>query len=177
MSLSCWRLPTARFSYLRSESSEHSKTTETLWQDLNPATRTDWGWAAIAVWKRFPWFKGRKLLSIEKMSSGSEYKSLPRIENVQQIKKSPKACESGRSSAEYDNLGVNPDTKSCTKILWDFVWRIARNGGSMNLIPGWSDLIQQLLIFAVRPLKKLSFLRRRMGWGENPEGIGRLARS
>jgi hypothetical protein len=34
--------------------------------------------------------------------------------------KSPKACESGRFSAEYDNLRFNPDTKSRIKILWDF---------------------------------------------------------
>jgi hypothetical protein len=34
---------------------------------------------------------------------------------------SPKASESGRFSAEYENLGFNPDTKSCTKIFWDFV--------------------------------------------------------
>jgi hypothetical protein len=52
------------------------------------------------------------------------------------INKSPKACESGRFSAEYDNLEFTPDTKSCTKILWDFVCCIARNGDFMNLSPG-----------------------------------------
>jgi hypothetical protein len=58
------------------------------------------------------------------------------------LNKSPKACESGRFSAEYDNLGFNPDTKSCTKILGGFVWRIARNGDFMYLSYGWSVLIQ-----------------------------------
>jgi hypothetical protein len=56
--------------------------------------------------------------------------------------KSPKACESGRFSAEYDNLGFNPDIKSCTKILWGFVWLMARNGDFINLSPAWSVLIQ-----------------------------------
>jgi hypothetical protein len=44
-----------------------------------------------------------------------------RFHGVEPPDKSPKACESGRFSAQYENLGFNPDIKPGTKILWDFV--------------------------------------------------------
>jgi hypothetical protein len=74
----------------------------------------------------------------DKMSRGAAGEQWPQYGQT----KSPKACKSGGFSAEYNNLGFDRDTKSCTKILWDFVWRIARNGDFMNLGPGWSVLIQ-----------------------------------
>jgi hypothetical protein len=68
-----------------------------------------------------PRFRRGHLGNEEKLWDHTIWSLAVRFETSGWQNKSPKACKSGRFSAEYENLGFNPDTKSYTKILWDFV--------------------------------------------------------